>query len=133
MIDIIMDKQEIEKTVEAYLADETKLYQDWYRSVSPIEDDPDTILFAESPSQESLKQRFRRWFDANKAELREGICVKWNYPEKRENFKDKKLLIIAILVDVLAGFLFLPSTNTMTMIVILVSDGYLDKLCKEES
>jgi len=128
-----MDKQEIEKMIEAYLADETRLYQDWYRSVSQINNDPDTIPFAVFPSLDSLKQRFKRWFEGNRTKLRKEICIEWNYAEKREKFKDKKLLIIYVVLEVLMISSFIPTTNTVTMIIILVSDGYLDKLCQEES
>jgi hypothetical protein len=115
--------------IETYLADETKLYQDWYQAFYPPEGDTDTMPFGSSFSLEMLKKRFQQWFEKQQEILQRKICQEWEYPKKKAQFKNKEALIIAISVDCLAIMLSLPTTNLLTVATILVADGYLDKLC----
>lgn len=60
--------------INLYLADETKLYQDWYASIQPLPTDPDTTQFGINESLEELKQRFIRWWQ-HMAKLKRMRCV----------------------------------------------------------
>ena len=121
------DKIKLEQSINNYLQDETKLYQDWYESFS--EQDANTVQFSTNFSLDTLKKRFNQWFAKHRETLRHKICVEWEYPKKKSTFESKEAMIIAISVDCLAVALSLPTTNVITVGAILVVDGYLDKLC----
>jgi len=44
----MIDKIQAEQDISKYLADETKLYQDWYQTFYALEHDADTKPFAPS-------------------------------------------------------------------------------------
>ncbi len=121
------DKIKLEQSIDNYLTDETKLYQDWYDSFS--EQDADTVQFSSDFSLATLRKRFNQWFEKHHEILRHKICVDWEYPKKKSTFESKEAMIIAISVDCLAVVFSLPTTNVITVGAILVADGYLDKLC----
>jgi hypothetical protein len=117
--------------INLYLQDETKLYQDWYATVQLQPTDPDTIPFGIRESLDELKQRFIAWWQATvessqqklKA-LRDVLCKKWL--EMRE--AEKVHVLIALVLDTLA-YLHLPHSPPVA--TILVTSGYLNKLCLE--
>jgi len=111
------------------LADDTKLYEDWYHAFYAPDSDTETVAFAPSFSLETFKKRFNQWFEKRRNLLRHKICEEWGYPQKKSVFENA--MIIAISVDCLAVALSLPTTNVITVGTILVVDGYLDKLCPE--
>lgn len=117
--------------IDSYLNDELKLYQDWYQEVYAPETDSETVAFAPSFSLETLKKRFKQWFQNQKQMLRHKICEEWGYSNKKGSFENQKAIIIAISMDCLAVALSLPTTNTITISTILVVDGYLDQLCSD--
>ncbi len=114
--------------VNIYLADETKLYQDWFQNMN-ANDDQDVIEFAEFPSLESLKKRFNDWLESQKLALKQKICVEWDYTHKKKIFENKEDLIIAVSMDCLVVGFGVPTTNTLTIAAILVMNGYLKNLC----
>ena len=118
-----------EQLVEEYLSNKTKLYQDWYQGLQSQTEDAEIELFAPPPSEKNLKERFKVWFAKNKQRLKEEICLKWGYSEKKDQFKKKSSLIISISVDCLAVAFSIPATNTITTAAILVIDEYLEELC----
>jgi len=118
----------MEPIIQAYLADEAKLYQDWFAIYNPPSD-TETIRFAEKPSLESLKKRFATWFDSQEKSLRKIICEEWGY--NRKTFENKIALITAIAIDCLVVTYGFSTANTLTIATILVVDGYLERLCPE--
>jgi len=115
--------------INLYLADETKLYQDWYASVQPQSADPDTTQFGINESLEELKQRFIRWWqhsvetDTQRLQLlKDKLCKKWLELKEYERVH----VLIAIVLDILAALHFPHSVPVAT---ILVTSGYLTKLC----
>jgi len=117
--------------IEVYLQDEIKLYQDWYATLQPLANDPDTTPFGIHDSLDELKQRFIAWWQATiessqqKLEaLRDALCKKWL--EMRE--AEKLHVLIALVLDTLA-YLHLPHSPPVA--TILVTSGYLNKLCLE--
>ncbi len=124
-----MNDIQLEQSVHSYLQNETKLYQDWYELAFTSEEDVDTVAFSSSFSVDAIKKRFNRWFEKHHELLQHKICYEWEYPKKKTAFESKEAMIIAISVDCLAVALSLPTTNVITVGIILVVDGYLDKLC----
>ncbi|MDM8566486.1 hypothetical protein QUF74_12655 [Candidatus Halobeggiatoa sp. HSG11] len=118
----------MQQQIEIYLADENKLYQEWFAIYNqPI--DGETVKFSEKPSLESLKERFATWFDSQEKALRKIICEEWGYNKK--TFENKLALITAIAIDCLVVTYELSTANTITIATILVVDGYLERLCPE--
>jgi len=119
--------------IEMYLADETKLYQDWFQIHNPTTD-TETIEFAELPSLVALKKRFGAWFETQERALRKTICDEWDYRCQRKTFENRIALITAIAIDCLVVTYGFSTANTLTIATILVVDGYLERLCpKTES
>ena len=117
--------------IEVYLQDEMKLYQDWYATLQPLAHDPDTTPFGIDESLDELKQRFATWWrtsvETDKQRLKaflDAVCKKWL--EMRD--AEKLHVLIAIVLDMLSYF-HLPHSPPVA--TILVTSGYLNKLCLE--
>jgi hypothetical protein len=85
----------------------------------------------------ALKVRFQEWFEdwlkKNQVQIKETICVQWDYLKKKEKFSKAKL-IKALATFFLTNAKLFPANNPTSIIIIvitLVSDGYLDKLCDD--
>ncbi|MFK5968538.1 MAG: hypothetical protein QM487_00190 [Candidatus Marithrix sp.] len=102
--------------ITMYLADETKLYQDWFAIYNS--------QTAEQQSLESLKKRFNIWFDSQKKALQNIICN-----ELGDEFTDKITLIKTIATDYLQVTYDFSADSTLIISTILVIDGYLEILC----
>jgi len=118
--------------INVYLADETKLYQDWYASIQPRPADPDTTPFGINESLEELKQRFVKWWqdsiekDSQRLQLlKETLCQKWLALKDHESAP----ILIALVSDTLATS-DLP--HSIPVATILVTSGiFLTQLCAE--
>jgi hypothetical protein len=118
--------------INVYLADETKLYQDWYASIQPRPADPDTTPFGMNESLEELKQRFVKWWqdsiekDSQRLQLlKETLCQKWLALKDHESAP----ILIAIVSDALTTS-DLP--HSLPVATILVTSGiFLTQLCAE--
>jgi hypothetical protein len=113
--------------IDTYLADETKMYQDWYKGLQQGQAESKMIPFAEEPSNDSIIKRFKNWLNKNKDLLKQKICIGWNYLAKKNDFKAKKFLIAAI-ADILALLGIPTATATATWLEV---KGHLNKLCEE--
>ena len=121
--------------INVYLADETKLYQDWYASIQPRPADPDTTQFAIDESLEKLKQRFIKWWqdsiekDSQRLQLlKEQLCKKWLALKNHESAP----VLIALVSDALATLNLPYLPNPLPAATILVtSDIFLTHLCAE--
>ncbi|MBE9562119.1 MAG: hypothetical protein IMF12_04565 [Proteobacteria bacterium] len=116
--------------LETYLADEVKLYHDWFAIYHP-DIDTKTTKSNEFPSVEVLKKRFEIWFESQEKSLRKMICNEWDYQCKQKTFDNKIELIKAIAIDCLAVTYGFSTDNTLTIATILVVDGYMERLCPE--
>jgi len=126
-----MQSNSTDDLINLYLADETKLYQDWYASVQPQSADPDTTQFGINESLEELKQRFIKWWqdsietDSQRLQLlKDKLCKKWLELKDHE----KVHVLIALVLDSLAS-LHLP--HSVPVATILVTTGYLSHFCAE--
>ena len=126
-----MQSNSTDDLINVYLADETKLYQDWYASVQPQSADPDTTRFGINDSLEELKQRFMAWWrhsietDSQRLQLfKDKVCKKWLELKDHERVH----VLIAIVLDGLAS-LHLP--HSVPVATILVTTGYLSHFCAE--
>ena len=121
--------------INVYLADETKLYQDWYASVQPQSADPDTTQFGIKESLDELKQRFIQWLqnsiekDSQRLQLlKDQLCKKWLVLKKHESASVLVQLVSDILTKLKLPFLL----NPLPVATILVlSDVFLTDLCAE--
>ena len=127
-----------------------ELYQEWYKEINPIKDDPDTVHYATFPSLETIKKIFKTWLDKNikdnqetlreveawfekqQQTLKEKLCHKWNDPSKKNHLQKIEWLAVALTLDGLTIALSIP-TGTMTTASILVIEGYLVRLCSDGS
>lgn len=126
-----MQSNSTDDLINLYLADETKLYQDWYASVQPQPSDPDMTRFGINDSLEELKQRFIEWWqrsietDSQRLQLlKDKLCKKWLELKDHE----KTHVLIALVLDSLAA-LHLP--HSVPVATILVTTGYLSHFCAE--
>jgi len=118
--------QEQQTLIEAYLSDETKLYQDWYQEISQAKHESYMVPYAISPpSLEEIKQRFKNYFLEKQKFFRQEICIEWDYPRKKEEYSN-----IALLIAALADYFVAAGLATIT---VLVLEGYLDRLCTDSS
>ncbi len=119
--------QEQQALIKAYLSDETKLYQDWYKEISQDKPDQYVIPYAipKPPSPEENKQRFKNYFLEKQEIFKQKICIEWDYPRKRKEYHAVERLIAA-----LADFFVAVGLATITVLVI---EGYLDHLCTDSS
>ncbi len=104
--------------ITMYLADKTKLYQDWFAIYNTQ---------TEQQSLESLKKRFNTWFDSQEKALRKIICNELDYDKKK--FTDQIALITIIATDYLTVTYDFSTDSVLIIATILVVDGYLDRLC----
>jgi len=130
-----MQSTSTDDLINLYLADETKLYQDWYASVQPQSADPDTTQFGINESLEELKQRFIAWWrrivetDSQRLQLlKETLCQKWLALKEHESAP----ILIALVSDALATLNLPYLPNPLPAATILVtSDIFLTHLCAE--
>ena len=124
-----------DELINLYLADETKLYQDWYASIQPLPPDPDTTRFGINESLAELKQRFIQWWqhsvetDSQRLQLlKDKLCKKWLALKGHESAP----VLIALVSDALATLNLPYLPNPLPAATILVtSDIFLTHLCAE--
>ena len=130
-----MQSNSTDDLINLYLADETKLYQDWYASIQPRPTDPDTTPFGINESLEELKQRFMAWWrhsievDSQRLQLlKDQLCKKWLVLKKHESAS----VLVKLVSDVLAKLKLPFLLNPLPVATILVlSDVFLTDLCAE--
>jgi hypothetical protein len=101
-------------------------YQDWYISFKEIE----TGLPGEEitcPNLEKIEETFKQWLLTKIKDLRQLICVKWDYPSKRDKLKDDLDIAVALSSFLLEMRPDLP--NPIALVTLLIIRG-LDQFCK---
>ena len=122
-----MNPEQQEALIKTYLSDKNKLYQDWYLEISQPKLDKHVERYSTPPKSplEELVQRFKNYFLEKQEYFKQKVCVEWEYSRKKEAYKNRSLLIAA-----LSDFLVTVGISTIS---VLVSEGYLDSLCENNS
>ncbi len=68
-----------EQQIAAYLADETKMYQDWYRAINDGNIDVHTEEFGVRESLAALKVKAKVWLKEHWNFLKQSLMLAW-YP-----------------------------------------------------
>lgn len=130
-----------EQRIAEYLANEEKLYQDWFIAVSQPQSGEATIPVGIKDSLPELKQRVGNWFRQNQNALKEivcqrrsdtdrkTLCERWRAVRQVEHFHVKQEVIIALTVDITLTPLFHPY-HTVVVVTVLAVNNYLDRLCQ---
>jgi hypothetical protein len=120
--------QEKQQKIEEYLADEDKLFGDWYHSLGDPDFDPD-IQPVGIIKPEEIKKRFEDWFQGNKKTLKNGICNDWH-----RLLKDDVVLhsMIALLAQTIETLHFQIPVHCVAVAAILLTKGYMERLCSDE-
>ncbi|GEM_PF-1356106 len=133
-----------QEQIAVYLADETKLYQDWYQQVIRSDEDATSQPIATMPSVAELKamakewwQRLyaknqtvmRKWFCKTPLRHGETACVWWK--RIRDISHESRDLIIAIMVDLALAPIIHPS-HLEVSVTVIVTNHFLDMVCEGE-
>jgi len=121
--------QKTQRQIEAYLADEEKLFGEWYRGLGQPDYDPDTIPCGTSPKTEKIKKIFNDWLEKNKNTVKAGICNEWKDLLKHEVVS---VSMIALLADTLGTLHFPIPVNVTAASAILLTRGYIEYLCADK-
>jgi len=122
--------QKTEEEIKAYLSDEEKLMNDWYRTLGQPNADPDVTPVGSLPT-ENIEKIFEEWFDGNKAILMK-ICEKWmSLKGSKETGAAFLIATLADLLSVLCADFTVP-VNMPATACILVTKGYIDRFCTEK-
>ncbi len=119
---------ETEAKINEYLADETKLYQDWFTGLTQTEESQYTKEVAVMPKLSQLKDMYEGWFKKQMPVIKEKLCPP--YCQKRQEYKDQETWLIAAVADILTiTFTGMPM-NCVAVSVILVTTKRLDRFCE---
>ncbi len=120
--------QEQQALIETYLADETKLYQDWYSGLTQTEDNQYTQKVGSIiPPVDELKKMCLNWIKQQQETLKSESCGK--YCQIRQQFQNQETLLIAGVADGLSVVFVGIPINVIAVATILVSEKHLDKIC----
>lgn len=114
--------QKTKEQIEAYLADEDKLMNDWYQALGQPDTGTDVRRFA-GPGK--IREIFDKWFEANRSVLVK-ICDKW-YKWKEIGVPAAIVSVSGVIETMLPEFTIIVEVCTTSSI--LVTKGYLDDLC----
>lgn len=133
-----------EDKIAIYLADETKLYQDWYQQLFLAHDHADSEAIAKMPSVAEIKAMATQWWQhlyaKNRTVVRklfcktplrngESACLWW---KRIQNFShESRDLIIAIMVDLALAPILHPS-HIEVAVTVMVTNHFLDVVCEGE-
>ncbi|OQW91322.1 MAG: hypothetical protein BWK78_04985 [Thiotrichaceae bacterium IS1] len=130
-----------DQQIAKYLADETLLYQDWYKGYQQLTAyDPDVVevSLGELPSIADIKKYVKDFYVSKQPVIRDILCKKsryWHFKNKLANQHD---LIKHIMAAIITDFAFFSESAyhapyhtifVMTLASILVAEHYLDELC----
>ena len=118
----------IETKINEYLADETKLYQDWYAGLTQSEESQYTKQVGVTLKLLELKKMCDGWFEQQAPVFKEKLCPP--YCQKRQEYQNQETLLIAVMADILTVTFTGMPFNFVAVAVILVTTKRLDKLCE---
>jgi hypothetical protein len=119
---------ETEIKINEYLADEAKLYQDWYTGLIKTEDTKYTKEVGILPELPALKEMFEGWIKQQAPILKAQLCD-W-YCQKRQEYQDQETWLIAAMADILTITFTGVPINSVAAAVILVTTKRLDQFCE---
>ncbi len=119
---------EIEIKIREYLADETKPYRDLPTGLIQIEGIQDTKKNGFVPKLPQLKDMFENWIKQQTPTIKKKLCSL--YRQRRQEYQDQDILLIAGLADGLSVTFALMPVNVLAVAVILVTTKCLDRLCE---
>lgn len=118
---------ETEIKINEYLADETKLYQDWYLGLTGAGETQYTKEVGVIPKLSELKQLCNKWIQQQTPVFQEKLCE--FYCQNRQFSQKQETLLIAGVADVLTVVFAGVPINFTAVAVILVTKNHLDNLC----
>jgi len=118
----------LEQQIQACLDNPEQAYQDWYASLTGAETGQ-TVPYANMPSLETLKKRFSTWYENHSEQLRQLICIEWDYLGKKSHYLHHSHLIVAIVVDIAALSELIHPLHVPVTVTLLSTEGFLDRLC----
>jgi len=117
---------ETESKIKAYLSDEDKLYQDWYRGINPVDEEYASPVSVDQEDLNKFKKWFEKWFRQQRNQLQQ-LCE--GYCQKRQELQNQEPLLIAFVADNLATVFMGIPINLLATATILSSERILDNLC----
>jgi nitrate/nitrite-specific signal transduction histidine kinase len=122
---------ELASQINQYLFDETKLYQDWYTSLTQTEDSQYTKQVGVVPKLSELQKLCEGWINQQTPVLKAKVCEQ--YHQKLQQFNEQEeALLIAALADILTIIFAGMPVNCVAVAVILVTKNYLKRICDFE-
>jgi len=119
---------QIETKINEYLADETKLYQDWYAGLTQTEESQYATEVGVDLKLPALKEMYEGWFKQQMPVFKQKLCPP--YCQKRQEYQNQETLLIAALADILSVTLTGIPINSVAAAAILVATKRLDNLCE---
>jgi hypothetical protein len=113
--------------IEMYLADKTKLYQDWYTGLTQTEENQYTQKVGVIPPLDELKKMSLNWIKQQQESIKTKFCEK--YCQTRQQFQNQETLLIAGVADSLSVVFVGVPINLVAVATILVSEKHLDRIC----
>jgi hypothetical protein len=113
--------------IEMYLADEAKLYQDWYAGLTQTEESQYTQKVGVIPPLDELKNLCENWIQQRQESIKTQFCEK--YSQMRTQFQEQEALLIAGVADSLSLVFVGVPINMVAAATILVSKKHLDRIC----
>ena len=118
---------ETEAKINEYLADETKLYQDWYLGLCNTEDSQYTQEVGVLPTLSELEKMCENWIKQQAPFIKKNFCPP--YCQKLQQYQNQEVWLIAMVADILTVTFAGVPVNFVAVAVILVTKKHLDKLC----
>jgi hypothetical protein len=113
-----------EQTIEEYLSNETKLYQDWYTGLFEKSEDAQYMTeVGVIPDLAELKKLFEKWFKKQQDVIK-NLC-----DDYCQNKHQNPSLLTAMVADGLAAALGNTPVNVAATAIILVAGKFLYRLC----
>jgi len=137
-----MNQEELKQQIEFYVTHQEAAYQDWWKELNPPTAGVRDVSTDEDPDK--LKRRFRNWFEQwyedNQLPLRKTcretriggktICEHWLEIRNSPYFHQRQDLMVALIADfIISIIVHLP--HTPVSIAIIVTNGYMDIICKD--
>ena len=137
-----MNQEQLKQQITTYLAEENKLYQDWWNELNPPLEGVEQVSLKENIEeyQRRFSNWFQQWYEENRLPFKKAcceikihgktICERWLEIRKEHDFHKKQDLTVSLIVDlIISAITHLPHTPVSITIIIL--NGYLDKICND--
>jgi len=113
----------------------SSMYEKWYRDIYDVAKvDSFTHEVGYLPSLDGIKKRFEFWFNKFQKEFREKLCPRWNELSSTPNYGEKYGIVVSLVIEIVESLI--PESmvsHIAVVVIILITDGYLNKLCANNS